>query len=83
MIKYTKHAKKKFFDLSELGVKVSKSLIAKIIKDPLSVDTKLDAPKIIVSGDLDKRHILRIVYRKEDDIIVVITFYPARKGRYL
>ena len=37
---------------------------------------------IIASKSIDAKHILRVVYRKEDDKIIVTTFYPAEKGRY-
>ncbi len=81
-IRYTKHAQKKFRDLEELGVRVTKPLIKRILSRPHHTDTTSEAPKTIVSGTLDTRHILRIVYRREDDTIVVITFYPAAVGRY-
>lgn len=41
-----------------------------------------DYPNFIASGRLDKDHIVRIVYKIEGDIITVITFFPAKKGRY-
>ncbi len=81
-IRYTKHAQKKFRDLEELGVRITKRLIRTILDQPRQADTTSDAPKTIVSGMLDARHILRIVYRTEGGTIVVITFYPAVVGRY-
>ena len=78
---YTKHAKKKFIDLAKLGIVVEKKLIKEIIANPLHTDLETDPPKIIVSGNLNA-HILRVVYKKEDDIITVITFYPTKKRRY-
>ena len=79
---YTKHAQKKFVDLAKLGIIVEKKLINKIATNSLHADFGTDPPKIIVSGNLDAQHILRIVYKKEYDIITVITFYPTKKGRY-
>ncbi len=79
---YTKHAIKKFKDLKELGITVSKTQIRKIITDPLHRDSLTEYPKIIDSGKFDRNHVLRVVYRAEDAIIIVITFYPTRIGRY-
>ena len=45
-------------------------------------DYETDPPKIIASGEFGKDHIIRVVYKVEDDIITIITFYPSRKGRY-
>lgn len=79
---YTKHAQKKFADLAKLGLIVEKKLIKEIIINPLHKDLETDPPKIIASGNLNYLHILRVVYKKEDDIITVITFYPTKKRRY-
>lgn len=81
-ILYTKHALQKFMDLESLGVKISKILIAKIIKNPLHLDATTDFPKKIASGELDATHTVRIVYKEENDTIMIVTFYPARKTRY-
>ncbi len=83
IIIYSKHALKKFRDLEELGIRIYKNFIRKTIKDPVYLDEITDSPNLIASGNLNKNHLLRIVYRKEDDIIVIITFYPSRKERYL
>lgn len=82
-IVFTHHAENKLKDLANLGVNVTKSLVENILKNPLHTDDKSDSPNKIASGKLGKRHLLRIVFREEDGIIIVITFYPARKGRYL
>ena len=82
-IAYTKHAEKKFTDLKELGVVITKILIKTTLSKPLNIDATSDYPNKIAVGLLNKSHILRVVYREEHDTIVVITFYPARKERYL
>ena len=81
-IVFTNHAEKKLKDLEKLGVNVTKTLIKNVLEDPLHVDGKSNPPKKIVSGKLGEKHLLRIVFREENDIIIVITFYPAKKGRY-
>lgn len=62
--------------------KVTKKMISGVIKNPEHKDTTSDFPNIIVSGSIDDSHVLRVVYKKEDDIIIVITFHPAEQGRY-
>lgn len=79
---FTYHAEKKFKDLKELNVHATKSLIKRILGKPAHLDTTSDFPKKIASGEFDQTRILRIVYKRKHDIITVITFYPAKKGRY-
>ena len=79
---YTKHALKKFTDLKKQGVSISKKMVKATIENPFHMDDITDAPKYISSASFDNERVLRVVYKKEDDIITVITFYPARKGRY-
>ena len=81
-IVFTNHAEKKLKDLKNLGVDVTKSLIKNVLKNPLHVDEESDPPRKIASGKFDDNHLLRVVFREENDIIIVITFYPAKKGRY-
>lgn len=80
---YTKHAIKKLKDLRELNIVVTKRLVSNLVKNPLRIDEVSDYPRKIIEGELDKNHILRVVCRKENDTIIVITFYPAKMGRYL
>lgn len=80
-VRFTKHAKKKFSELAKIGVLISKQTVIKAIREPENIDSS-DAPKMIASRPINSRNIIRVVFRIEDDIIIVITFYPARKGRY-
>ena len=80
---YTKHAAvDKFNMLKKHKFHVNKNTIEKVIKDPDHEDRKSDQPKIIASKDIDQKHVLRVVYKREGDIMTIITFYPAEKGRY-
>lgn len=82
-LKFTKHALNKFKYLSDVGVDVSRQLVKDILDKPLHTDVVSDFPNKIASGRLDESHISRIVYREEGVTMVIITFYPARKGRYI
>ena len=81
-ITYTKHAIGKFIKLFEQGTRVTKRDIFDALEAPDHIDDQTDFPKIIVSKKISEKLILRVVFKKEADIITVITFYPARKGRY-
>lgn len=90
-IVFTKHASDKFVNLPPESVKVTKRDVLEAIKKPAYKDIESDRPKIIVHKNLDKTHIVRVVYKRslraytlkeESGIITVITFYPTRKGRY-
>jgi len=82
-IVFSKHAKEdKFSILAKHKFHLKEEDVVKVIKEAEHEDTESDKPNIIASKSLDEKHVLRIVYRKEGDIIKIITFYPAEKGRY-
>jgi len=37
---------------------------------------------LIAQRKLDKDHILRVIYEKNNDDILIITVYPGRSNRY-
>lgn len=82
-IRYTKHAGiDKFAILSRHKVKVTKRQVRDTILYPDHVESGNDKDQRIASKTIDVNHVLRVVYRRDGDILVVITFYPARVGRY-
>ena len=82
-IAFTKHAAiDKFKMLQRHNFKANKNSIRKVIENPEHEDKDSDKPNVIASKSIDSKHILRVVYKIEGDIITVITFYPAEKGRY-
>ncbi len=82
-IVFTNHAlKDKFPQLSKHNFKISKLDVEAVIQNPEHTDKISDYPKIIVSKEFDKKHVLRVVYKIDYGMIKVITFYPAEKGRY-
>ena len=38
--------------------------------------------RFIVQGPVDENHVMRVVIEIKDNIIKIITFYPARRERY-
>ncbi|OGK41564.1 hypothetical protein A3A74_08055 [Candidatus Roizmanbacteria bacterium RIFCSPLOWO2_01_FULL_35_13] len=82
-IVFTKHASvDKVAMLKKHNFTANKAFIKEVIEKPDHEDKESDFPKIIASKSMDSKHVLRVVYKLEDDIITVITFYPAPKGRY-
>lgn len=81
MIFFTKHAENKFEVLGRHGVRISKNQVIETVKKPDLIDESR-LPLLIAQGDLDQNHVLRVVYKQEDDVVKVITFYPGRKRQY-
>ena len=81
MIHFTKHAKDKFRILREHKFKVSKDQIIEIVNSPDLID-RSRSPILIAQKKISPTHVLRVVYKKENDNIIIITFYPGRRKHY-
>lgn len=81
-IAYTKHAlKDKLPALKRLGWDISKNQIKETIARPKWKGVTKHGQETAMSL-VDKNHILRVVLRRENDIITVITLHIARRGKY-
>ena len=78
---FTKHAIEKFDQLERLGWVVTKDKIRRTIKKPKWTGVSRHGQKTAMSL-VDQKHIIRVVFNKEDDIIKIITFHIARRGKY-
>jgi hypothetical protein len=67
--------------IKSLGWNITNLKIKKILTTPKWKGTT-SYNQSTVMGLLDKNHILRIVFRRDDDIIFVITVHVARRGTY-
>ena len=81
VIRFTRHAEQKFLVLARHRFRVTRDLVIQTIEEPELVDTSR-LPILIAQGQLDAMHVLRVVYREEDDGQVIITFYPGRRSQY-
>jgi len=81
MIYFTKHAKEKFEILQKHQFSVSKEKVIETIKNPEIIDHSR-LPLLIAQREFDKTHVLRVVYKQEEGLIKVITFYPGRSKQY-
>lgn len=80
-IDYTKHAKEKFILLKKRGWNFTKAQVNQAVISPKWLGlTKLGERAAMIA--LDEHYILRVIYVSIGKTIRVITFHPARKGRY-
>jgi hypothetical protein len=82
MIIFTKHAREKFRVLAKHEFKVSEAEVLEAVTEPDLID-KSRFPLLIAQKQIDKSHVLRVVYKQETlEIIKIITFYPGRVKQY-
>ena len=78
---FTEHAELKFKDLEKQGFKIAKGQV----EDALNMPENLiegEKGRLIAQRAIDKTHMIRVIYEKEEDSIRVITFYPTRRRKY-
>ena len=75
MILFTKHAEGKFEVLKRHRFSVSRVKVLKTVEYPDLIDYSRD-PILIAQRKISKKHVLRVVYKKEGNFIKIITFYP-------
>lgn len=79
-VRFSRHALEKLQILARHGVEVSEVDVIAAVTEPDVVD---DAKfPMIAQRRMGERHVLRVVFRREGDEIVVITVYPGRRQRY-
>ena len=78
-VRFTRHAQEKFSVLVSHGFAVSEEQVRETVLSPGSIEDR--GAEQIAQKKVSDTHVLRAVYRLEDDEIVVITFYPGRRKR--
>jgi mRNA-degrading endonuclease RelE of RelBE toxin-antitoxin system len=81
MIHFTKHAGEKFNILKKHSLNISKQFIIETVNAPDQIDHSR-LPLLIAQKSLDSTHVLRVVYKVEDNIRIIITFYPGGIKQY-
>lgn len=81
-IVYTRHVvEDKIPKEKALGWDITKAKIRQIILNPRWKGvTRFNQETAM--GLIDERHILRVIFKREDDIIIVITIHISRRGTY-
>ncbi|MCH8067971.1 MAG: DUF4258 domain-containing protein [Candidatus Marinimicrobia bacterium] len=80
-VKYTNHAKLKFKILKSHGFIIDHKQVDETLLNPDKV-IQQSRGRLIAQKRITDIHVLRVVYREENNTIIVITFYPGRKERY-
>ena len=80
-IVFTQHAEQKLETAEAKKFRITKRNITSILKRADLKDSVSDKVMRIVAY-LARQHSLCVVYKVKHDIIIVITFFPANKGRY-
>lgn len=77
---FTKHALDKLDVLARHQVVVTKVQVEEAATSPDTVDTSR-APLLFAEKAWDETQALRVAYKQENDVNMVLTFYPVkRKG---
>ncbi|MBU1062540.1 MAG: DUF4258 domain-containing protein [Candidatus Omnitrophica bacterium] len=80
-IVFCTHAENKFRILKQHGVKLSKAQITNVIINSENI-TEGEHSRKIAQKPFDSEYLLRVIFEEVEDLITVITFYPAKRSRY-
>lgn len=78
---FTNHAVEKFKQLDRLGWKLTQTKVKNTIKRPRWKGVSRFGQETAMTL-VDKNHMLRVIFNRESDTIVVVTFHIARRGKY-
>ena len=81
MIYFTQHAEEKFKILRFHQCEISKEMVVETINNPNLID-RSRIPLLIAQKKINTFHVLRVVYKEENSIKIIITFYPGRRKQY-
>jgi len=79
-IRLSRHAREKLDILARHGVHITEADIVATVREPDHLED--ERFPMIAQRRHGERHVLRVVFRREGDDIVVITVYPGRRQRY-
>lgn len=77
---FTSHARAKLKTKDIKELEINRKKIIDAIKKPLTIDKSINPHRN--TSKLSNILSLCVIWREDDGIIRVITFYPAEKGRY-
>jgi hypothetical protein len=80
-IVYTAHARQKYQILKRHACVITEEAVMKTVEEP---DSHWEGrrSRLIAQRAVNREHVLRVLYEKQGNTIVIITFYPARRERY-
>ena len=80
-VRFGPHAVKKFDDLRQYNVVVTREHVEDAVRSPDRVESGSKG-RLVATRALSERLVLRVVYRDAPDAFEIVTFYPARRSRY-
>lgn len=80
-IVYTSHAENKFEILRKHGVVYTRDQIEDVLHHPDKIE-KAERGRMTAQKAISETHLIRVIYEKGANKLVVITFYPGRRERY-
>ena len=80
-VKFSRHAIEKLGDTTSNKLGITQESIRIVLKNPEIIDNN-DYPALMAVGRLDEELSLCVVYKFIENGIKVITFFPAKRGRY-
>ncbi len=78
-IRFTSHAKEKLLRLAKIGI--TKEKVIKTVKNPEKIVNGYFGCKI-AQRFLSNKLVVRVVYEKKENEILIITVYPGERRRY-
>ena len=78
---FTKHALEKFIILKKHKFCITRKQVIITLEKPDLIDFSR-FPLFIAQKKIDDKHVLRVVFKKEQYQIKIITFYPGRVRKY-
>ncbi len=79
-IRFTKHAKEKFELLRKYGFRLAESTVKETVSSPSRVGRRNG--QLLALKPFNQEYAIRVVYKLVNDNIVVVTFYPVKRGRF-
>ena len=80
-LRFTVHARDKFFTLERHNFRVTEEVVIEAVSKPERLEQSRN-DRFIAEKTLDEGHLIRVIYEIRGEEIVIITFYPARRSRY-
>jgi len=80
-IHFSDHCLTKIDILKKHEINIEKKFVEEVVLNPEGTEKGYKG-RMIAQKTLDESHVLRVVYEKKKDDILIITIYPGRSQRY-
>ena len=80
-IKFSRHAVEKLNDSTSKKLGITVELIKRILNKPSLIDNS-EYPILMAIGELNRNLSICVVYKFTEKGLKIVTFFPAKRGRY-